>query len=484
MRIKNATDLTSHGDITGRSDMVAILEAGLQAADPYNNTKRLIKREGDKLYIGNTDFEANDDPRSGIDVIDLHQIDRIFVVGAGKGSQRVGLALEEVLGEHLTGGHLIGKHGDEIIVKKIGVTLAGHPTPDEYCCIGCRRILEFAKDITNRDLVFTVGANGFSSLLTLPPDGITVDEVKELTYMMQIEKGVATEELNTIRNHIDLMKGGRFSRYFAPAKMVHIEAIDIGNARAGVHANFHDMLKNNIWLHNLCEGSTFEDAIRTLKFWDAWELTPLSIRRHLEGARPEDETVKYDEFMKMDFRVFGIMPKDKTIFPAVKQKAAELGYTPYLFAEFLRLEASQAGLAISNIACTIQDVHEPVSPPCCLISGGELLVTVGDELGVGGRNQEYVLSAALNIGGRNIVFGAVDTDGTDGPGGYIANDVPDCLAGGITDGCTLQEAKERRVDIREALKTHATSKALWELKSSIHAEHNISVGDLGIVLIR
>ena len=118
----------------------------------------------------------------------------------------------------MTGGHLIGKHGDEVILQKIGITLAGHPTPDEYCAIGCRKILDFAEGITARDLVFTIGANGFSSLLTLPPKGITMREVKDLTYMMQIEKGVPTGELNTIRNHIDAMKGGRFSRYFCSRK--------------------------------------------------------------------------------------------------------------------------------------------------------------------------------------------------------------------------------------------------------------------------
>ena len=155
-----------------------------------------------------------------------------------------------------------------------------------------------------------------------------------------------------------------------------------------------------------------------------------------------------------------------------------------MIAEFLQLDAAQAGFAISNIARTVDDLQEPFAPPCCFVSSGELLVTVGDELGVGGRNQEYVLSAALNIGERNIVFGAVDTDGTDGPGGHFSEDAPDCLAGGITDGYTLKEAKEKGVDIRQAIKEHATSEALWMLKSGIYAEHNISIGDLGIVLIR
>ncbi len=485
MRIKNASILTSHGNIKGRQDIIQILEAGLQAGDPYTNAKKLLRLEGNTLYVGNPAFEPKGDPQSGISVYDLNEIERIYVVGAGKGCQRVGLAFEEVLGDRLTGGHLIGKHGDEIILNKIGVTLGGHPTPDEGCAEGCRKILALSKDITERDLVFTVAANGVSSLLTLPAEGITLQQVHDLTYMMQIEKGVPTAELNTIRNHIDQMKGGRLSKHFQKAKLVHVEAIDINmRIHPGCKGDYEELMRTNIWLHNLPEGSTFADAVRTLKFWDAWDRTPDSIKNHLLAARPEDETVKYDEFHKMDFRVFGIMPDNTAIIPTAKAKAAELGYRALTLVHFLHMDASQAGLFAAQMARNIEEQHEPLVPPIALISGGELLVTVGDETGVGGRNQEYVLSAALRITGSDkVVIGAVDTDGTDGPGGTIADGAPHCLAGGLADGYTLKEAEEKGVNIREALKTHSASQAVWALDSGIHAEQNISMGDLGVILV-
>ena len=104
-------------------------------------------------------------------------------------------------------------------------------------------------------------------------------------------------------------------------------------------------------------------------------------------------------------------------------------------------------------------VGEPFEPPCALFSSGELLVTVGKETGVGGRNQEYCLAAALRLAGsRNVIMAGVDTDGTDGPGGRFAEDQGDlpCLGGGIVDGNTLAEAKAGGVDLVQALKTHAT----------------------------
>jgi glycerate-2-kinase len=121
-----------------------------------------------------------------------------------------------------------------------------------------------------------------------------------------------------------------------------------------------------------------------------------------------------------------------------------------------------------------------------LLSSGELLVTVGDEDGIGGRNQEYALGAALMIADtHHVVMGAIDTDATDGPGGNFAEDQGDirCLAGGIVDGETMSEAQALGISIHDALRTHAASAALWKLKSGIVAEQNISVGDLDVTLV-
>ena len=150
MGVLNMQQLLSHGNGKGRQDALAILQAALAAADPYNNASYLFRRQGNMLYIGSPDFEALNDPNAGVESIDLDKTGRIYVVGAGKGVQRVAKAIEDVLGDRLTGGHVIGKHGDEIILKKIGVTLGGHPTPDECCAEGCRKILALAKDITGK----------------------------------------------------------------------------------------------------------------------------------------------------------------------------------------------------------------------------------------------------------------------------------------------------------------------------------------------
>jgi glycerate 2-kinase len=303
-------------------------------------------------------------------------------------------------------------------------------------------------------------------------------DVQKTTYMMQIERGVPTGDLNPIRNHLDLMKGGRISRYIQPASAIHILAIDPGD---------HDQLMHrNLWLHTLPDCTTYADAVAMFEKWNAWDAAPAAVREYLLKADPAQETVKFEEFQRMRFRIFGVMPSHLGVVPTARAKAAELGFRPYTLSTFLSAEAGQAGLVVASIASTIEREGQPFEPPCALFSSGELLVTVGNEDGVGGRNQEYALSAALRIAGsQNIVIGGVDTDGTDGPGGTFADDAGEirCLAGGIVDGQTVAQARAADVDIVANLRRHNTSSALWKLNSGIAATQNISLGDLDVALI-
>jgi len=479
--------LTSHGDKKGRKDVLEIMEAGLQAIDPYARTKDVVKIEGNMLYVGGREFECIKDPQTGLAEYDLDKIEKIWVIGVGKGAEPVARSLEDILGDRLAGGEIILKHGDTSNLKKINVTFGGHPIPDEGCVEGCRKILELSKKVSEKDVVFTISANGISSLLTMPVPNVTIEDVKMVTRVIQIEKGVSTRELNKVRNHLDIMKGGRVSRYFKQAPMVHLLVIDVNTNAAGSEEDFYgyeDLMRENIWLHFLSEGSTFQDAVNILKKYDAWDIMPESVRSYLISAPEEDETVKYDEYHTFNFRLFGILPESMSFLPASKKKAIEKGYNPAILTKILQAEASSAGLYSASIARWIEKMDEPFKTPCCLFTGGELLVTCGKESGVGGRNQEYVLSAAKRLSGsKKCVIAAVDTDGTDGPGGFVENGAPDCFSGGVVDGETIQEANKHGVDIDNSLESHSSSSVLWKLKSAIIIDHNISIGDFGIILI-
>jgi len=478
-RILNAEELTSHGHIEGRRAMVEILEAGLRAADPYFNTLKLLRLDGNRLIVGCPEFEPAGSPRTGEEVFDLSRVGRIYVFGAGKGVQRVARAIEDVLGERLTGGHVIDKHGGETILERIGVTYGAHPVPDEGCVEGCEKILAMCRDLRPEDLVFTIAANGISSLLTLPVPGVTLEDVRQTTYIMQIERGAFTGDLNPVRNHLDMMKGGRISRYIQPVRAIHITAWD-----PMTHDN---LMHKNVWLHTLPEGSTFEHAVAMLKKWDAWDAVPASVREHLLRADPQYETVKAAEFERMaPWRIFGVMPPHLGMLPTACKKAAELGFEPHLLSSGMQAEAGQVGLVLANIALNIERTGQPFEPPCALISGGEMVVTVGKEKGIGGRNQECALTAATRIAGsENILIASVDSDGTDGPGHQFVEScegMPD-LDGGLVDGYTAARAQELGIDLVAELKKHNTTPPLCRLGDGVVATHNISMNDLTVTLV-
>lgn len=486
MRILNADALTSHGNIAGRKAVVEILEAGMQAADPYTNTCRLLRVEGNRLVVGNRAFEPVGDPKAGHDeVFDLDWIDRIFVFGAGKGAQRVGVALEEILGERVSGGVIVAKHDDELELKRVEVVYGAHPVPDEGCIRGCQRILELAKGLTERDLVFTVAGNGVSSLLTMPVPGVTLDDVRQITYTMQIEKGAPTLDLNAIRNNLDVMKGGKISRYLRPARVVHVLITDPSGMMTPSPTAYQDLMVKNRWLHTLPDATSFAEAVAILKKWDCWERAPQSVRTFLETADPAWETVRGAEFATWGHRVFGVMPYELGMLPTAEAKAEALGFKPHRMSSFLMAEAREAGNVYATVAATCAVEGKPFQAPCALISGGELLVTVGNETGVGGRNQEFALAAALKIvGNSRVVIGAVDSDGTDGPGTQFSEykDIP-CLAGGVVDGYTVAEAKAAGVDLVSELRRHNTTPALWKLDSGVVATHGVSMCDLDVILV-
>ncbi len=479
MSVRNWDDLVSHGNVRGRRDAMAILEAGLRAADPYDNVCELVRVEGDRLLVGNPAFDPLDSPWSGVDTYDLSNIGHIWVFGAGKGVQRVGQALEDILGDRLTGGHIVDKKSsDPVYLKRIEVTLGSHPVPDEDCVRGGQRILEMTESLAANDLVFSVGSSGFSSLLTLPAPGVSLEDVQRTVYMMQIERGAPTGDLSPIRNHLDLLKGGQLAARFLPARAIHLLAKD--------PRPWRELVYQNTWVHTFPDCSTFADAVANLKAWDAWDEAPESVRAWLTRADPAYETVKPERYIQFPHRIFCVFHREEGVWSSPRKKAEELGYRTVLLATGLSVEASQAGRYIASIAKTIESKGQPFEPPVALITGGEMLVTVGQEVGIGGRNQEWALSAALSIAGsRRIVMGAVDTDGTDGPGAqYVpeAGDVP-TLAGGIVDGYTVAEAREHGIDLREALRHHDTTPPLLALNSGILATQSTGLQDLGVVLV-
>ncbi|MCL2538808.1 MAG: DUF4147 domain-containing protein [Oscillospiraceae bacterium] len=493
MRIRNYEDLTGHGNKRGRRMAADIIEAGLSAGNPYNNTLKLVSIQDNKLVFNNRDMEAGGDPRSGPAVFDLDALDRIFIFAVGKGILYMVKALEEVLGDHLTGGFAIGKHGDEIITRKVEVTFGGHPVPDEFGINGCRRMMDMIKslNLTEKDLAITVMGNGCSALAVLPADGITVSDVKFLNQYGLIDHGMTTEAMSFLRNQIDCFRGGRVIRAMRPAQIINLLGIGPGGgARTEPQyaTPYESFLRNNLWLPNLPDCTTTAEAIDIAEKWGVFDGLPRSIRAKLLSNPKQSDTLSFEEYESYNCRVFGVMPPNMSALDAAIDKAKSLGFETHIISNYWHVESAPVGGYVAQLAKYSEKNGAPFKAPCALFETGELVVTVSGEAGVGGTNQEFCTSAAIFIdGSKRLVIAAVDTDGTDGPGGDFHPEATargiKCLTGGIVDGYTAAEAAKKGIDLFTAIKTHGTSTALWELGSGIAAVQNISVGDLHCILI-
>jgi glycerate 2-kinase len=465
MRIKNIERLTSHGNVGGRKAILEIFEAGLGAADPYENVKKLIRIENGKLIVGHKAFSMplGQEPL----VFDLSQVGNIYVVGGGKAAQRQAEAIEDVLGDLITDGHLNAKKGDSIRLKRIGVTLAGHPIPDEDGVEGARRILEIERRAKKGDIIFHSESGGGSALMTLPAPGITLQDIQKVNRLLYFTCGATMWDTNAVRNQLVLLRG-RHARYVGDATLIGIHT-DERPPGLRVSLSGKDSTQRS-------GAESYQYAIDVLKTYHCWEKVPQSVRTYLTKAdlrygplRPEERWGK----RRHSFRVMG----PEYMLEAAKNKAEEMGLNTAIIASSLSdVEAQPIAETLAYIAQEIETYGRPFKPPCVLLCGGELIITVGEETGVGGRNQEFVLSAAPRIAGsKNIVIASVDSDGADGPTD---------MAGAIVDGYSMERAKEAGVDIFEELRKHNSTMTLNELGDTIYTGiQGTNVQDLRIVYV-
>jgi glycerate 2-kinase len=446
--IKNRAELLSRGEPGLRRDLLEIIEAGIRGGDPGTGTRRELRRSGTDLWVGEHRY-------------DLRQVDRIYVVGVGKGSFPIVQALEDILDERIAEGVAVVKKGEKRLLRRIAVHEAAHPIPDESSVEGAKKVLEIAHKAGEKDLVFAAITGGSSALATLPPEGIALKEIQDLNDLL-LKSGAVIREMNVVRKHLCKIKGGRFVSHIQPAEAV---TLFLNTAPEGMP--WPDLC--------LADPSTFQEAIAILKRYDLWEAVSGSIRRYLtEGQnRPELETVKSLDGMKTRMVSVGDPP---SMCRAAAQRAKELGYRDVILSTQMEGEAREVGICHAGITKEIIKHHRPFEPPCALISGGETTVTIHGACGRGGPNQEFVLGFADKFrSSERFACASVDSDGTDGP---------TSIAGGLIDHIVLGEARKSGFNFADYLKTHNSSEALAQLGGVIQTGHTgTNLQNLRVVLV-
>jgi hydroxypyruvate reductase len=389
--------------------------------------------------------------------LDLDRRGQVLVLGAGKASAAMARAVEGILGERVSEGFVVVKDGYRVATAKIEVAEAGHPVPDERGLAASARLLELGSRATERDLVIFLVSGGGSALTPAPAPPITLEEKQALTRLL-LAAGATINELNAVRKHLSRFKGGLLARAAWPATVLTLALSDVIGDPLDVIASGP----------TAPDPTTYADALAVLRRRHVRERAPRSIVARLEaGARSEVE-----ETPKPGDRVFArvtnlVVGNNALVVDAAAAEAGRLGYRPHVLTRALQGEAHDVARGLVARA-------RALSPPACLIAGGETTVTVRGP-GRGGRCQEFALAAALELDAdEGLVILAAGTDGTDGPTD---------AAGGLVDAGTVARGRGAGVDPGRALTdndAHIFLKAAGDLV--VTGPTNTNLLDLYLVL--
>lgn len=402
-----------------RRDALAIFNAGLKSADPHAAIRWFVHRDGAVLEIAGQRH-------------DLSQYRNIYILGAGKASARMAQAVEALVEDRIAGSAVIVKYGYNVPTKSVKILEAGHPLPDHAGLEATANVIGLAKGADKDDLVLCLLSGGGSALLSCAREGISLQDKQETTDSL-LKSGARIEEINTVRKHISQVKGGGLARSAYPATVVSLIMSDVVN----------DPIETIASGPTAPDPTTYGESVTILEKYELWQHIPAAVRELLQrGVRGElPETPKGGDaiFANVTNVVVG---NNRLATHAAKERARELGYHSCILSSFIEGEARDAAIFHIAIAKEILNSGEPIHRPACLVSGGETTVTVRGK-GVGGRNQEFALAAALEMDGTDgIVVLSAGTDGTDG-----ATDA----AGGLVDGTTIRRARSQGIDALEHL---------------------------------
>ncbi len=401
-----------------RKAALEIVEAGLFAIDTEQAIQSRVSLKDDTLKIDDRSF-------------DVGNFDRIFVVGVGKCSLEAGRALENVLGDRLSGGIVLDVHRG--VLKKIKAYSGTHPFPTEANVDATSEIIRLLSSLTEKDFVVFVISGGGSTLLCQPQNMVCAEEAEILKVLF--EKGATIEEINTLRKHLSLARGGRLAEYAYPASSVALIFSDVPGDNLGFIASGPTVK----------DATTVDEAKTIVAKYDLEKSTGLKIEPL--------KTPKEDKYFEKVKNILFI--SNATALGAMKEKADTLGFEAEVVTATLSGEARDVGRKIAGDTAGLP-------PKTARLYGGETTVTV-KKSGRGGRNQELVLGALGGISEKTLVL-SFDSDGHDNQGGY---------AGAFCDIMTKEKAEELGLEAGEFLENN-DSAAFFE-----KAGDSIETGDTG-----
>lgn len=443
-----------NGEWTENNFQIAeeIFRAGVEAVEPRKLVRDTLELSGTILTVEGESY-------------DLKSFQNVYLLGAGKSGEAMAGGVEDILGERITGGIIVTTRSTGLPSGRVPRRAASHPIPDGKGVQATEELISIAASAGPDDLVIVLLSGGGSALLSAPASGVYLDDIQLLTALL-LRSGAPISELNTIRKHLSLVKGGGLARMFYPARVLTIILSDVVGDDPGVIASGPTSP----------DPTTFRDCLEILERYGIRAEIPSRIRDHLErgekGMIPETPDGSDPVFQKVRNIVIG---NNRLALQGAAEKARQLGYRPVVVSDQITGDTTRSARLHCALAAAVSGRRRQGDTPVCLISGGETTVVVKGT-GRGGRNSEFVLVCARDIAGK--LGTTVLSGGTDG----IDAETP--AAGAICDGSTVARGEALGMNADEFLKrndSYTYFQALGELL--ITGLTGTNVMDLRIMLM-
>ena len=402
-----------------KNDALDIISCAVKAADPYDSTRNILNSLKDELMQSLTVFSI------------------------GKAAVPMADAAQSVFGERIKNGLLVTKysHIGSFFSKYFDMVEAAHPISDNNSILAAEKALMIAKNLGEGDASLVLLSGGGSALLE--KSVVSAEIQRDITKKL-LARGAEIDEINAIRRRISLVKGGKLAAAAYPAKVYTVALSDVLSNDKSVIAS----------------GITVKESLPKDEFS---KIANKYLPEYIEIFK----TTVSDEEIKINDGGYFFAGDINSLCSAAEKRAKELGYN---VADSFR---ALTGEASDNAARLIAKALKQ-SGKNAYVYGGETIVTLKGG-GLGGRNQEMALRAAIELKGKdNIVFASVGSDGTDGPTD---------AAGGIADGDTYRKMKEKGIDPEAELKNNNSYYALGAADALIvTGPTGTNVNDLTLIL--
>lgn len=454
---------------TEQKHLEQIFAQALDRVDPYKIITNRMSIDNEILSVAMDEGDIS---------VDLMEFERIVVIGAGKATAKMALAVEDLLGERIESGIISVKYGHTEKLKRIRTIEAAHPVPDKNGVKAAAEIEELACSATDKTLVINLISGGGSALLPCPMhaevDGekieVTLEDKQNMTKTL-LACGADISEINCIRKHLSNLKGGRLLRCLRPARSLNLILSDVVGDNLDTIASGMTSF----------DRSTYCDAVSIIDHYAIRDKVPAHVIKALELGNKGKlaETLKQDEFKesRTDNILIGT---NRIALLGARDKALELGYNVRILTSRLQGEAGDAADMLWAVAQDEREWELLEKKPVCIIAGGETVVTIKGN-GKGGRNQEMALKFLMRLGqdelaGKDIHFLAASTDGNDGPTD---------AAGGFADTATLEKSREMGLSIADYLNNNDSYHFLQKV-GALHktGPTNTNVCDVQLLIVK